>query len=286
MSIVIGWWPGVKTPRGRGRPRLLSCCSITRKARLLIPSTTPLTRCALTRSPKAIQQQSALPNGISRDYAGDMPVYVTLPIVTASAGLLAGAGAPAFAAAALSAAAAAWFTRLGHSDGFYLHVTLDPDAPDNGMLAGAIREALSRLRLTQRPVTLRIAAFRASPHPRISLSLARNGDLEILCDRKRPCALGHPGLWIADHPLSLHLSHTRGLTLRFMPSGQERVRVACQTAAPVTHNGWIALFSVAVAACAFDSPCLLAAALGFAGQAYLLEHHPDCPRDHDEIKPR
>ena len=70
-----------------------------------------------------------------------MPTYLTLPMITAAAGILAGAGFPAFAAAALGAAAAVWFARLKHSGGFYLHVTLDPDAPDNGMLAEALRAA-------------------------------------------------------------------------------------------------------------------------------------------------
>ncbi len=226
-----------------------------------------------------------LPSGVPRAYAGGMPVYLTLPIVTAAAGVLAGAGFPAFAAAALSAAAAAWFARLRYSGGFYLHVTLDPAAPDSGMLAEALREALKRLRLTQNPVTLRIAALRASPHPRISLTLTRDGDLEILCDRKRPCALGYPGFWIADHPLPLCIPHLRSLTLRLTPAGKERLRATCGSAATVTRNGWAALLLAAVAACAFDIPGLLAAALGFAGQAYLLEHHPERPRGQRKIKP-
>lgn len=226
-----------------------------------------------------------LPSGVSCAYAGGMPVYLTLPIVTAAAGVLAGSRFPAFAAAALSAAAAAWFARLRHSDGFYLHVTLDPDAPDSNMLADAIREALHRLRLTQSPVTLRIAALRASPNPRLSLNLTRDGDLEILCDRKRPLALGHPGLWIADHPLPLCLPHMRSLTLRLTPAGKERLRVTCGNAASVTRNGWVAILLTAVAACAFDIPGLLAAALGFAGQACLLENDADRPRGQRKIKP-
>jgi hypothetical protein len=153
------------------------------------------------------------------------------------------------------------------------------------MLAEALRTAVRRLQHKQSPVTLRIAALRASPHPRISLSLTRDGDLEVLCDRKRPCALGHPGLWIADHPLPLCIPHMRSITLHLTPAARERLRVTCGDAAFVTHNGWIAILLIVAAACAFDIPSLLAAALGFAGQAYLLEHHPERPRRQRKIKP-
>jgi hypothetical protein len=214
-----------------------------------------------------------------------MPAYLILPMITAAAGILAGAGFPAFASAALGAAAAVWLARLRHSGDFYLCVTLDPDAPDSGMLAEALRTAVRRLQHKQSPVTLRIAALRASPHPRISLSLTRDGDLEVLCDRKRPCALGHPGLWIADHPLPLCIPHMRSITLHLTPAARERLRVTCGDAAFVTHNGWIAILLIVAAACAFDIPSLLAAALGFAGQAYLLEHHPERPRRQRKIKP-
>jgi|LSQX01.2.fsa_nt_gb hypothetical protein len=214
-----------------------------------------------------------------------MPTYLTLPMITAAAGILAGAGFPAFAAAALGAAAAVWFARLKHSGGFYLHVTLDPDAPDNGMLAEALRAAVRQLQHTQSSVTLRIAALRASPHPRINLNLTRDGDLEVLCDRKRPCALGHPGLWIADHPLPLCIPHMRSITLHLTPAVRERLRVTCDSAASVTRNGWIAILLIVTAACAFDLSGLLATALGFAGQAYLLEHHPERPRRQRKVKP-
>ena len=48
-----------------------------------------------------IHDNMHLPSGVPRAYAGGMPVYLTLPIVTAAAGVLAGSRFPAFAAAAL-----------------------------------------------------------------------------------------------------------------------------------------------------------------------------------------
>ncbi len=214
-----------------------------------------------------------------------MPVYLTLPIVTAVAGVLAGAGFPSFTAAALSAAAAVWFARLRYAGSSYVHVTLDPDAPDNGVLAEALRAVVRQLQLTSKRITLRIAARRPSPHPRISLQLNRDRDLEIHCDRKRTRTLGCPGLWIADHPLPLCVPHRRSLTLHFTPSGRERFRVTCGNTASITRRGWAAIGLTVVIACAYDIPSLLAATLGFAAQAYLLEHDTDRPHGQRKIKP-
>jgi hypothetical protein len=41
---------------------------------------------------------------------------------------------------------------------------------------------------------------------------------------------------------------------------------------------------VIAAACVCDAASVLAGALGFAAQTYLLEHHPDRPRDQQQVK--
>lgn len=213
-----------------------------------------------------------------------MPISLTLPLVVAAVALIAGATSAAWLAAALGAAAAAWRARLASSAGTRLIVTLDPLAPDSRLVLAALREALRQLTRTRQAVSLRMAAFRATAHPRLHLCLSRDGDLEIRCDGARVQRLRQPGIWIADHPLPLNLPRTRCLTLRFNPAEGGRVRVALAAAAPLSRRGWFAVAFVIAAACVCDAASGLAGALGFAAQTYLLEHHPDRPSDQQEVK--
>ncbi|HPO36645.1 MAG TPA: hypothetical protein PLU38_05655 [Kiritimatiellia bacterium] len=213
-----------------------------------------------------------------------MLIYLTLPLIVAAAALIAGATPATWLAAALGAAAAAWRARLAGSAGTRMIVTLDPLAPDSRLVLAALREALRQLARTRHVVSLRTAAFRATAHPRLHLSLSRDGDLEIHCDGARVQRLRQPGIWIADHPLPLKLPRAHCLTLRFTPADGGRVRVALAAAAPLSRRGWFAVVFVIAAACVCDAASVLAGALGFAAQTYLLEHHPDRPRDQQQVK--
>jgi hypothetical protein len=213
-----------------------------------------------------------------------MLIFLTLPLVVAAAALIAGPTPAAWLAAALGAAAAAWRARLAGSAGTRLIVTLDPLAPDSRLVLAALREALRQLAHSRHAVSLRMAAFRATAHPRLHVCLSRDGDLEIHCDGSRVQRLRQPGIWIADHPLPLNLPRARCLTLRFNPAGGGRVRVALAAAAPLSRHGWLAVAFLIAAACVCDASGVLASALGFAAQTYLLEHHPNRPRDQQEVK--
>ena len=207
-------------------------------------------------------------------YHNGMFATCTIPFVIVVAGFIAGAGLDTFMSAAAGAALAVWRIRIIPSPTHRVFVNLEPDAPDGTILLQAIRETLARIQNTKRAALLRVSAFTASGHPRLSLGLTRNGDLELACDRQRPRQLGQPGVWIADHPLPLIFPHTRCLTLRFAPTDSERVRISFALVPTLSQRVWLAIGVVAAITCVLE-PRLFAATLGFACQAYLLEHNPD-----------
>ncbi|HPC49630.1 MAG TPA: hypothetical protein PL016_05820 [Kiritimatiellia bacterium] len=202
-----------------------------------------------------------------------------LLLAVAVAGGVAGATPATFGAAAVSAALATWLLRADRGVPRVNHVTvtLDPVAPDSGMLLEGVREVLRRVHGTDRPARLRIQTRRAAAdRPRLQLGLTRDGDLDLIHDL-RHTPLKQPGVWIADHPLPLNLSHVRCTTLRLTPAGGGRVRVRLTPyyawpSPPV----WILLTAGIAAACLFDQAELLAGLLGFAAQAYLLRYQNEC----------
>lgn len=195
-------------------------------------------------------------------------------LASAAAGLIAGGGPSAFFAAAVSAALATWLARVPRGATQHLFATLDPLDPDGAIILRATREALDLIGRTRQPVLLRIAAFTSGAAPRFQLDLNREGDLEVIQDRRSPALLKRPLAWVPDHPLPLTLPHTRCLTLRLTPTDRERVRVKLAHEHAFSRGLWVAVAMLAAAACAIDVGWLLATALGFAFQAYLLEHHP------------
>lgn len=203
-------------------------------------------------------------------------------LTTGAAGLIAGADALTFLAAAVAAAAAAWFSRLG-GRATDCYATLDPDRPDGATFADAIRRSVRRVRDTQTPVRLRLATFTRHARPALQLSLRPDGDLVLSCDA-RTNALQLPGVWLADHPLPLRLPHGRSLTLRLEPCGAGRVRAAPDAGRRLSRLHRVALATLATAACLSDTSWLLAAVLGFALHAYLLEHQADCTPQDTEVQ--
>ncbi len=199
-------------------------------------------------------------------------------LAVGAAGLIAGADVRTFLAAAAAATAAAWFARPGRA-GVDCFATLDPLRPAGRTFADAIRQSVCRVRDTQGPVSLRLAAFTRDRRPALRLDLDRDGDLVLTCDSRRT-ALKLPGVWLPDHPLPLELPHGRSLTLRLEPCCGARVRVAPVAARRLPQRSWLALAALAAAACLLDVGCLLAAVLGFAFHAYLLEQQRDrAPQD-------
>ena len=195
---------------------------------------------------------------------------LTILSVTAAAGLIAGGGSVIFLAAALAAVSAAWLRRIRAASAATLYANLDPQTPDGSILLGAFREALDLVRRTQNPVRLRLTARANASRPVFSLDLNSDGDPELACGPRRT-ALKQPGVWLPDHPLPLVLPRRSSLTLLFEPSGATRVRVSPDCGHACRSGHWFGLTLLAIAACALDIGWLLAAALGFAFQAYLLE---------------
>ncbi len=202
-------------------------------------------------------------------------------LATACAGLIAGAGGHTFLSAALASAAAVWLARAARTPAQDVYANLDPVNPDGTLLLDALRQALAHISRTGRPVRLRIAALTRNARTVFRLNLNRDADLE-LCRNTRRAALKQPGLWLPDHPLPLTLPHDRSLTLLLEPCGPQRVRASLASTAvrPPCPRSVPAL--LAVASCVLDIDWLLAAALGFAFQACLLEHQteraPDDPK--------
>ena len=193
---------------------------------------------------------------------------------TLCSGWLAGASLGTFLAAAAAAAAAAWLPLRTRSGTHVLFVNLDPQKPDPALLMEAFRTSLALIRRTGHPARLRISAASREPHPVFRVDITRDGDLELLCDSRRS-ALKQPGAWLADHPVPLSLPRTRSVTLSLEPCGAGRVRASLAPRAAPSPCQWGAPVSAAVAALAFDLPCLLAAALGFATHACLLHNQSD-----------
>lgn len=214
-----------------------------------------------------------------------MPSAFAMLLATVLCGVIAGAEASTFIAAAIAAVLATWISRIPHYSARQLFANLDPLAPDGAILLLAVRKALALIPQNHRPVLIRIAAFATPPQPVFRLNINREGDLEICRDGCRPWTLKHPGVWIADHPLPLFLPHDRCLTLRLAAAGKERVRSSLAPTSPFPNGFRIAVVFLAVAACTCDIGWLLAAALGFACQAYLLEHHAYRPDEKPKIQP-
>ncbi len=204
-------------------------------------------------------------------------------LATAAAGLIAGADTHTFMAAAVAAALAAWLPCIARISAQDLYVNLDPVNPDGSLLLDAFREALALARRTRKPVRLRIAAFTRSARPAFRLSLNRDADLQLACNARRT-ALKQPGVWLPNHPLPLTLPHNSSITLLLEPRGAERVRASLACAASRTPGHWSLPLLFAAAACLLDIDWLLAAALGFAFQAYLSEHQPKRANHNPEIQ--
>lgn len=195
--------------------------------------------------------------------------FTILPVI-AAAGVIAGSGCLAFLAAALAAAAATWL-KLARVSAATLYANLDPLAPDAEILRTAFQKALSLVRQSQALVRLRLTAFSKEAHPTFRLDLNRENNIEIIGGRRK-LALKQSGVWLPDHPLPFVLPHSHSLTLLFEPCGPTRIRVSMGDCRPNLRNGhWLALAAFAAIACAADTGWLLAAVLGFAFQAYLLE---------------
>ena len=207
-------------------------------------------------------------------YPYAMPSVYAMLLVTAASGLIAGAGVETFIFAAVSSVLATWFTRIPRDATEHLFANLDPLDPEGTHLLHAAREALNLIRRTGHPVLLRISAISRKKYPLFRVDVNREGDLTVCSGGKRSAPLKQPGVWIADHPLTLTLPHTCCATLCLTPSGQERVRASLATASTFPRGMWGAVALVAFTACAFDAGWLLAAALGFAFQAHLLEYDP------------
>ena len=205
-------------------------------------------------------------------YLYDMFVVCAIFLVTAAAGLIAGAGIRTFLAAAVSAGLATWLVRAPCRSSLHLFANLDPHEPDSTILVDALREALRLIRSTRNPVLLRISAFARKDRSPFRFGLNRDGDLEVCCEGKRARALRQPGVWIADHPVPLTLPQDRCVTLRLTPAAAGRVRASLSPARELRGGLWLAVALLVIAACALDVSWLLAAALGFAFQARLLEH--------------
>ncbi len=201
-----------------------------------------------------------------------MRVAAYLLFATAAAGLTAGGDAATFLAAAAAAAAAAWFARRG--GGVDCFATLDPDRPDGRMIAEAVRQSARRVLETREPVRLRLAAFTRDARPELRFDVARDGDLILTCDGRR-IALSLPGVWLADHPLPLKVPHGRCLTLLLEPRGGGRVRAAADAGRSLARGHYLALAALTAIACLSDAPRLLAASLGFAFHAYLLDQESE-----------
>ena len=175
-----------------------------------------------------------------------------------------------YVAAALAAATVPWLQRVRASSVPTLYANLDPVKPDASILLDAFREALDTVSRTQRPLRVRLTAFAEGSKPVFSLDLNREGEPELACGIRKT-ALKRAGVWLPDHPLPLILPRTRSLTLRFDPCGPTRTRVSPNCGAACRSGHWLGLSLLATAACAADVGWLLAAVLGFAFQAYLLD---------------
>ena len=206
--------------------------------------------------------------------------YTLLP-ATAAAGLIAGPATATFLAAAPAAAAAGWLAKRPLPADLCF-ANLDPHTPDAAMIPDALRRALDRARQTGRAVRLRLSAPLPGASAPSRLSINAKGDAEI-GGRPRAVALQRPGVWLADHPLPLHLAPARSLTLVFEPCGPERVRVSLPPVAAGRPARWALLALLAAAACALDAGWLLAAALGFAFQSCLLQQQGERAADDPEI---
>lgn len=206
--------------------------------------------------------------------------YTILP-VTAAAGLIAGAGTGTFLAAALSAAAAAWFAKRSRPADLCF-VTSDPLKPDASIIPDAVRKALDRVQATGRTVRLRFAAFPPTASSSIQLSLTEQGDVELSGPR-RTVALQRPRVWIPDHPLPLCLTQTRCLTLVFTPCGTDRIRVSHPSVSAWSNGRWLLLAFLAASACALNAGTLLAGSLAFAFQTYLLQEQNERAPDNANI---
>jgi hypothetical protein len=204
-------------------------------------------------------------------------------LATAAAGLIAGADAHTFVAATVAAALSSWLPHVARISAQDLYVNLDPTNPDGALLLGAFREALAFARHTRQPVRLRIAAFTRNARPVFRINLNRDADLELACNARRK-ALKQPRVWLPDHPLPLTLPHNSSITLLLEPRGAERVRASLACAASRTPGHWSLPLLLAAAACLLDIDWLLAAALGFAFQAYLSEHQPKRANHNPEIQ--
>ncbi len=203
---------------------------------------------------------------------------------TAAAGLIAGAGTDTFLAAALAAVAAAWHAgRLRQAE--LCFATLDPLRPDPAVLPAALREALDRARHTRRAVRFRLAPVPPGACAPCSLTLTQEGDAAV-CGLSRRAELRRPGIWLPDHPLPLSLTRNLSLTLVFEPCEGDRVRVSLPSAHVYSLAHGLTLALLAAAACALDAGWLLAAVLGFAFQAGLLQQQAGREPDDPEVRRR
>jgi len=212
-----------------------------------------------------------------------MPSAYDMMFATALAGFAAGPELRTFLAAAVAAAFAAWLISFPAGSEIRIFANLDPLNQDCAILQQAVREAVARIQATKRPVSLRIGAHSNARHSAIQFDLTREGDLEISRSGNRPWKLRQPGVWIADHSLPLALPQTRCLPLHLSAAGKERVRASLARPRPIPVWVWIGSASLAVIACAADLNGVLAATLGFACQAYLLEHHAHRPHQKPKI---
>lgn len=201
----------------------------------------------------------------------------------AAAGAVSGWSCPALAAAALASALAVWLRVWACSAG-HGFVNLDPANPDPSALLAALRLAAARVGETQRPFSLRISSPTREGRPAVRLDLDARGDL-VVRGLGKPLALGHPGLWLPDHPLPFGLPSRRCTTLRFSPCGGGRVRVACGLARAWGVAVWVALALLATVACVLDSASGLASVLGFGVTAYLLERQEERAHEDAPVRP-
>jgi len=188
-------------------------------------------------------------------------------LITAS-GLMTGGRPLAFLTAAAAVVLTGWIARNYRPRTRRRYLILDPQAPDAGRLAAALSTAVEEAARSRQALILRIATLTAGPRYRPRLCLTPTGDIEI-SGTPRKHAIGHPGVWLADHPLPLDIPLAKSLTLAFLPCAGTRVRVTLNTP-PQTHRYiWLGATAAIALACYCSLNTLLAATLCCAGETYL-----------------
>ena len=197
-------------------------------------------------------------------------VYI-LPCVTLLVGLVLGSAPHTFLVAALAAACASWRKPWCAYKLATLFVNMDPCRPEADILCAAFKQARDMIRCTQLPLSMRIAATALTAKAIFKIDLNREGDLEVQRAGMRPMALHQAGVWLPDLPLPLALPVQRSTTLYLEPSGAQRIRIAELAREHCSRRTWLLLVLLVVLGCCTNTHIVVAMALAFALQTYLME---------------